>query len=302
MSAAVLVRGGPTLYRVSPTDGPVASLALGEDLAQVASGVAEGYAPPVADRVIRWARAAPVGAATPDPAIRRLLAASGTDLATTTSTDLRRTLARLPAPTLPEERAWFLALARARLATALASEEETLVALAREEERVERAVGRETGALEQLLAGPTGALAEYRDDLAAKAVRLEADLAALRGRLEVVARRAVPNLSAVVGPRIAGRLVAAAGGRAALARLSASRVQLLGARRRPRGGHGPRYGLLYRAARMPDVAPERQGRYARSLAALAVIAARADEFTRRDLAAELTARRDRRIAALAVRP
>lgn len=302
MTTAVLLRGGPTLFRVTLPDGPVASITLGDATEGVEEAVAAGLAPPTADRVIRWVRAGSAGATTPDSALRHLLAASGTELAATPTLDLRRALALLPAVPILEERAWSLAFGHARLAAALASDEETLVALAREEERVERSVGRESGALEQLLAGPTGPLAEYRRDLATKTARLETDLAALRARLETIALRVVPNLSAVVGPRIAARLVAAAGGRSSLARLSSSRLQLLGARRRPKGGHGPRYGLLYRAARMPDVPADRQGRYARSLAALAVIGVRADEFTHRDISETLVARRDRRVASLAERP
>jgi RNA processing factor Prp31 len=49
---------------------------------------------------------------------------------------------------------------------------------------------------------------------------------------------------------------------------------------------------------MAEVPAELQGRYARSLAALAVIAARADALTHRDLGALLVARRDRRIERL----
>jgi RNA processing factor Prp31 len=49
---------------------------------------------------------------------------------------------------------------------------------------------------------------------------------------------------------------------------------------------------------MEDVPLDRRAAYARSLAALAAIAARADLFTRRSIAPELIARRNRRIEQL----
>ncbi len=298
MTAAVLLRGGLTLYRVSLPEGPVASLPL--DGAEVE--VAAGYASPVAERAARWARAAPGAVTSPDAALRERFGRAGLEVGPTPRADLRRALARLPPVAASRRRAAALALARARLARALASEEETLIALAREEERVERALGRESGALAQFLAGPTGALAEYKDELAVERDALARHHARLVERLDREARKVVPNLSELLGSRVAARLVAAVGDRRTLSRISASRLQLLGARRRPQGGHGPRFGLIFRAARMVDVPLDRQGRYARSLAALAVIAARADELTHRDLSEALVARRDRRIRQLQRRP
>jgi RNA processing factor Prp31 len=52
------------------------------------------------------------------------------------------------------------------------------------------------------------------------------------------------------------------------------------------------------ADRMSDVPDDRRGAYARSLAALAVIAARADAYTHADLTPSLLARRDRRVETL----
>ncbi len=121
---------------------------------------------------------------------------------------------------------------------------------------------------------------------------------ALRETLESEAHRLVPNLSAVVGPRTAARLVALAGGVGALARMPSARIQLLGSRRRPSPERGPRFGILYRADRLADVPIGRRGAYARSLAALAAIAVRADASTHRDISAGLVARRDRRVEAL----
>ena len=120
----------------------------------------------------------------------------------------------------------------------------------------------------------------------------------LRRTLESEARLRVPNLAAVVGPRVGARLVAAAGGISELARMPAPRIQLLGSRRRPSPERGPRFGVLYRADRMADVPIGRRGAYARTLAALAAIAIRADAHTHRDISAGLVARRDRRVETL----
>lgn len=211
---------------------------------------------------------------------------------------LRRARSVLPATDAGVERRFFLALGQRRLERALRAPEEMLITLAREDERLERSVGREARAAESFLSVPDSLLEPHLAEWGRARSVLSAHAEALRRTLENEAQRQLPNLSAVVGPRVAARLVAAAGGVAALARMPSARVQLLGSRRRPSPERGPRFGILYRADRLPDVPLGRRGAYARSLAALAAIAARADASTHRDLSAELVARRDRRIEAL----
>ncbi|MCI4360704.1 MAG: hypothetical protein L3J91_03300 [Thermoplasmata archaeon] len=301
MSAAVLVRGGPVLYRVELSPRRYVEFPLGEDLEAIAECVGAGFPTGLAVEVVRALRAAcaTVGPlACSDPDLRRALDGTGLIGRPATWEEERNAVTALPALKPAEERSFYLLLARARVRATLASDEEALVALAREEERVERSVNRERGAAEQFLAASTGPLAEYVHDWAAERELLTAHHDRLYGRLELVAQRTVPNLARLVGPRVAARLVALAGSPAALARLTASRIQLLGSRRRPGGGRGPRFGVLYRANRMADVPRDRQGRYARSLAALAAIAARADGITHRDLGDSLLLRRDRRIEQL----
>ncbi len=216
----------------------------------------------------------------------------------TTIEELRRARAAIPSPDPIVERRFFLALGQLRLEKALRAPEEVLITLAREEERVERAVGRESRAAESFVRVPDSPLDLH---LAAweRARGALGDLAeALRRAVDQQARRVVPNLAAVVGPRAAARLVAAAGSVGALARMPSARIQLLGSRRRPSPGRGPRFGLLYRAERVADVPLARRGAYARSLAAIAAIAVRADATTHRDISAGLVARRDRRIDSL----
>jgi len=207
----------------------------------------------------------------------------------------RRALPPIP---LPEERAYVRSVAAEALGSALRAPEEVLITLAREEERLERAVGREQRASEAMLEVPDSPLVEYLGRWAVTRAALERHHRALVETLESTARSVAPNLAAVVGPRVAARLIAAAGGLGPLGRTRGARLQLLGSRRRPSADRGPRFGVIYRAERMTDVPADRRGAYARSLAALASIAARADATTRSSIAPLLLRRRDRRVEQL----
>ncbi len=212
--------------------------------------------------------------------------------------ELRRARTTIPPTESELERTFFLALGHLRLERALRAPEEVLITLAREEERVERSVGREARAAESFIPVPDSPLDRHLVAWGRARGALGDLEEALRETLESEAHRLVPNLSAVVGPRTAARLVALAGGVGALARMPSARIQLLGSRRRPSPERGPRFGILYRADRLADVPIGRRGAYARSLAALAAIAVRADASTHRDISAGLVARCDRRVEAL----
>lgn len=201
--------------------------------------------------------------------------------------------------TPPEsERTYVRAVAAAELVRALRAPEEILITLAREEERVERAAGREARAAESFLPVEGSLLERYAEDWKTARSEYAAHHARLLATLEAEARRVLPNLSQLVGPRVAARILAESGSLEGLGRMAAPRLQLLGSRRRPSPDRGPRYGVLYRADRMADLPLARRGAYARSLAALAAIAARADVMTHRDIVANLLARRDRRLEQL----
>ena len=208
--------------------------------------------------------------------------------------DWHAALRALPRANPASERARLLARARADLEAELRSPSEILVSLAREEERFERAVGREQRAAETFVAVEGTVLAEHAAAWTRTRELLVAQHRELVRRLEAEAWRTVPNLSAIVGPKVAARLIAAAGGLAPLARISSARLQLLGSRRRPNPERGPRYGVLYRAEGAETLPLDRRGAFARSVAALAAIAARADAFTHADLSAGLRRRRDAR--------
>ncbi len=197
-----------------------------------------------------------------------------------------------------EERRLLLAFARRRLERAMGAPEAILVALAREEARVRRVLQRETNASDSWVSGGDPALSQYAQVSSATREQLGRHLRDLTTALEGKARDVAPNLSNVVGPVVAAQLIAAAGGLQALARMDAARIQLLGARRRFGPGRSPRFGILYHAEGMSQVPPSRTGALARSAAALAAIAARADGTGRRSISNELVRRRDRRIAQL----
>ena len=216
--------------------------------------------------------------------------------------ELRAARSRLPIPPSNEERPRLLTAAREALTAALQDPEEILITLAREEERVERAVGREARAAESFVDVPEAHVRDYARRWADVRSSFERHHEALQRLVRERVRAVAPNLAAVVGERTAARLISEAGGVAALARMRAGRIQLLGSRRRPSAERGPRYGLLYRADGMEEVPSGRRGAYARSLGALAAIAARADATTRSAIAPTLVARRSRRIAQLRGRP
>jgi snoRNA binding domain, fibrillarin len=193
----------------------------------------------------------------------------------------------------PKERAFYLALARRRVEEVLADPVEVLITLAREEERLERTLTRERSASEHFLAGTEGPLRAYTESWEHVRDGIASHHTALVDLLEAHARRVVPNLSALLGARVAARLVSRAGSRASLARMSSSKIQLLGSRRRPGPGRNPRFGLIVLADGMGEIPPDRQGAFARSLGSLAAIAVRSDE-TGTDRGRWLRERRDRR--------
>ena len=296
MGSAVLVQGGRRLFRVGAEGRVEAETVLAATPEEFARQWVEGFpdgAPPEAIAMVRRAPALAVV----DPRVSVMLVGHGVRLAPA-ALSLARSAREVVPWEDPGERELLLRIARAALARELASPEQTLIALAREEIRIERTERREVEARGHWLAGDEGALAEYGRSWEPLIASVRRHHNALEERLREAVRALAPNLAEVVGDRIAARLIAEAGGLQPLARMTASRLQLLGAKRRPSGGRGPQHGVIFGALRMTEVPPGRSGAYSRTLAALAVIAARADAFTRADIYPDLVARRDRRVEAL----
>ncbi len=122
------------------------------------------------------------------------------------------------------------------------------------------------------------------------------DLVARRREVEAYLERSAsalaPNVTALTGPVLAARLVSLAGGVEPLARLPASTVQLLGAEKalfRHLREHTlpPKHGILFLHPLVHRAPPWQRGAIARAFAGKIAIAARADAYTRRDIAAPL---------------
>jgi hypothetical protein len=297
VAPAVLARAGGVLYWIDASGAVLDKDLLDPDPEAAAHLILVGFHSVAPARRRAWAERGGAGlVAAPElaEALQKLRIAVGV----ADREALRKHRTSVPPRSVQAERRLLLPVARLSVSAALSSPDETLVALAREEARLERSLGREEGAVAQWASAPTGPLAEHRE--AAEEFRrvFERHYAALEQRIEVAARSHLPNLARLVGPKLAARLLAAAGSRAALARCTGSRIQVLGAKRRPDPERGPRFGVLYRAPGLEDLPTDRQGRYARSLAALAAIAVRADALTHRDLGDRLLVRRDRRLSEL----
>jgi snoRNA binding domain-containing protein (fibrillarin) len=299
VASAVLLRGGRRLYLVAPGGAVLREVEIGTDVATASRSMAEAWAGAGLSALRRLRDEAPAGTTigSADPELRRHAQELGWPVEVITGVQSRPARAAVPARPIGQERAWALARARREMLRAAADPEQQLIALAREEERTERSLDREVGAATAWISEGAPPLKEHAEEWAEFREQFARHHAELLARVERSARTVVPNLSEVVGARTAARLVAAANGRASLARMSAGRLQLLGSRRRP-GPHGPRFGVLFGALRSFEIPPTRSAAFARSLAALAAIAVRTDASTGRSIGAELVQRRDRRLARL----
>ncbi|MDH7597319.1 MAG: ATP-binding protein [Methanothrix sp.] len=102
--------------------------------------------------------------------------------------------------------------------------------------------------------------------------------------LETRARELAPNLSAILGPVLAARLISRAGGLERLAMLPASTIQVIGAERalfrHLRGkAPSPKHGLIFRHPLIQSSPKRLRGRIARALASKLAIAARIDLYS-----------------------
>jgi nucleolar protein 56 len=105
----------------------------------------------------------------------------------------------------------------------------------------------------------------------------------LESYVKEVAKDEMPNLSTLLGPVLAARMVALAGGLEELARKPASTVQMFGAEkalfRHLRGnGNPPKHGIIFQHHTVNSLHPDRRGKMARFLANKAVMAARLDQY------------------------
>lgn len=110
--------------------------------------------------------------------------------------------------------------------------------------------------------------------------------AARTNLMKEVSRKAVtviPNMSALVGGLVATRLMARAGGLAAVAKMPGSSIQVIGAEGAlfshiRTGTPSPKHGIVFQHRRVHNAPREVRGAVARALAAKFAIAARLDYF------------------------
>ena len=122
----------------------------------------------------------------------------------------------------------------------------------------------------QSLATQVLSMSEYRSELSTY----------LENRMNAIA----PNLTQMVGTLVGARLIAHSGSLVGLAKLPASTVQILGAEkalfRALKTKHDtPKYGLIYHASLVGQVAPKNKGKIARVLAAKTSLAVRVDALS-----------------------
>ncbi|MBI4154347.1 hypothetical protein HY501_03345, partial [Candidatus Woesearchaeota archaeon] len=108
-----------------------------------------------------------------------------------------------------------------------------------------------------------------------------------------------PNVSSIVDPLLAAKLIALAGSLEKLARMPASTIQLLGSekalfRHLHKKGKPPKHGILFTSSIIKNAGPDKKGKAARILASKLMMAARIDFYSgrieerlRKDLEEEL---------------
>lgn len=106
---------------------------------------------------------------------------------------------------------------------------------------------------------------------------------ALGNSIERRARKIAPNLSHLVGPIIASRLIHYAGGLRRLAMMPASTIQVLGAedaffQHLKKGTPCPKHGIIFQVAEVRNSPKKLRGKIARALAGKIAIAARVDYY------------------------
>jgi nucleolar protein 56 len=130
--------------------------------------------------------------------------------------------------------------------------------------------------------------------LALNALNLKEEKIFLEKFLENETKSIAPNFSELAGSLLAAKFLKQAGSLKALALMPASTIQVLGAEKalfrhlkNKKKVKGPKYGILYAHALVRQLAPKKKGKMARAIAGKLCIAAKADYFSKRNIAAEL---------------
>ncbi|MHC1582042.1 MAG: NOP5/NOP56 family protein [Candidatus Syntropharchaeia archaeon] len=114
--------------------------------------------------------------------------------------------------------------------------------------------------------------------------KVDATIDDLRERLGEKMKMLAPNLSELIGPLLAAKLISVTGGIENLAKLPSSSIQILGAEKalfRYKQGKGtpPKHGILFRHPAVRSAKAKDRGKISRVLASKISLAAKADSFT-----------------------
>ncbi len=122
----------------------------------------------------------------------------------------------------------------------------------------------------------------------------------LQKYVEKVIREVAPNMSTLVGPLIAARLLSHAGSLKDLARKPSSTIQVYGAekalfRSLKTGAAPPKHGVIYQLPEIHTAPYWQRGNISRALAGKLSIAARVDAYSKRNIGAKLRAEFEEKI-------
>ena len=122
--------------------------------------------------------------------------------------------------------------------------------------------------------------------------KVNEEIKRLEQQIDADMKHIAPNISKIVGPLIGARLISLAGGMQKLAVMPTSTVQILGAEKalfrfKKEGGKPPKHGVLFQHLLINKSPKTERGKIARILAAKTATAAKADAFTKRDIADDL---------------
>ncbi|ASJ03546.1 C/D box methylation guide ribonucleoprotein complex aNOP56 subunit [Thermococcus profundus] len=175
--------------------------------------------------------------------------------------------------------------------------EEKLKSLGLPDAKVEKILN----AAEKSMGAPLG---KFDEDIIRKLAREINDLYKLRKQIEDYLETAMdevaPNLKALVGAKLAARLMSLAGGLRELAIMPASTIQVLGAekalfRHLRSGAKPPKHGVIFQYPAINRSPWWQRGKIARALAGKLAIAARVDYFSGEYIAEELKQELEARI-------
>ncbi len=108
----------------------------------------------------------------------------------------------------------------------------------------------------------------------------------LAGVIQLEMREIAPNLSMLAGELLGARLIARAGGLESLARMPASKIQVIGASKAlfkhlKFGAKPPKHGIIFQHPLVRGSAADNRGKIARTIAAKLAIAARLDYYSKK---------------------